>query len=167
MSIPSEVPDAHIACQAGQFLATAELLLAHVPRVVAPSALLCNAAVAIELYLKSLDSRWEMYDLLDEMGVEGSAITSLPKVFDHRLDNLFASLPPNIKDYLNDSFAQVSLAASGLTLDTLLSRYAETFVRERYAFENRGNTQSHPISEIVNIARFFRDAVSKLPTVRY
>ncbi len=166
MNHEAEIPDSQIVCQAKQFLATAELLLKHVPYVVAPSALKCNAAFAIELFIKSLDSHWVMHNLCDEMGAGASAVTSKSNTRDHDLDVLFENLPDDVKTHLTDSFRQPTTSKDGTTLKSLLSRYSDTFEVERYIFEKRAEGASHPIREIVDLARFFGEVVCSMPPVR-
>ena len=184
MNRNSEVPDFHVVCQAQQFCDTAELLLRNSPAVSAPSALKCNAAFAIELFLKSLDSHWVHHPLYDEMDDEASTMTAEPdvdemeneasiittkpnKVKEHRLDFLFDALPIQMQGHLTAEFQANPLCDEHASLQSLLRLYGNAFVTERYPFENKDDPDRRPIGEIVKLARFFREVVDRIPRERY
>jgi hypothetical protein len=162
----SETPDAHVVCVAHQFCETAEMLLQHVRQVAAPAALGCNAALAIELFLKSLNSRWSEHDVSSEFGEDALVITTTPNKKGHRLDCLFASLPTEIQDHLEGAYRSAPVCDENGDLKSILKIYSRTFERARYPFERRIGNDSRPIAEIVHLASFFRDAIAQLPVVR-
>jgi len=152
MQRTAEVPDAHVRHLADQFLDAAELLLKHVPGVNAPSPIRVNAAFAIELYIKSLNSRWRVGDSY-------SPVTTESNVRGHKLDKLFEELPENFRDDMASKFPEVP---------QLLKLYSATFEIERYGFEGRERPYaSRTVNEIVELARMFRAYVDSLPTLRY
>ncbi len=148
----AEVPDQHVFHLADQFLATAELLAQNMPGVVAPSSLRVNAAFAIELYMKSLNSHWK----IDR---ETCLVSTHSNARGHKLDDLFGKLP--------DKFKQ-ELAAKRPDFSQLLKLYSATFEIERYGFEETPRPyEGRPTAEIVLLARVFRDYVHSLPVLRY
>jgi hypothetical protein len=184
MGQSAEVPEQQIVHVAVQFLETAELLLT-TRDVGGPSALLVNSAFAIELYLKSLNSRWIYHldeDVLEDEDHElptkledandledgmGYIATSKSKMRSHDLSELFAELP--MKDEISSRFLNHPLARKYSSIEQMLGVYAETFDHERYAFERKDAPPygSRCVSEIVDLARFFREYVASVPTVRY
>ena len=169
MERSSEIPDAHIADLAQQFLGTAVLLREHLPRVVAPSALAVNAAFAIELFIKSLDSHWECHSLTDELGIDGAyEMTAKSNTRGHDLSDLFAKLPISIRQGLEAAFAAHELAQKHESLVAILGLYSCTFERERYGFEQRAiETTPRHVKEIVALGEFFAGFVAKMKRVRY
>lgn len=160
----AEIPDAHVLSIAAEFCEAAEILLEQIPNRVIVSPLRCNAALAVELFIKSLDSRWELEEI-PEIGEGAFAITTRANIKGHRLDNLFRGLPPEMQEHINSSFGRHFLRHDYENLDAILRCYASSFVSERYPFEHKGGS-SRPIREIVDLARFFRDTVTALPRVR-
>lgn len=165
----SETPDACVVDTANQFCATAELLLKNVPYIAAPSALRCNAAFAIELFLKSLNSHWVEHVIFDDGESSEFEISTRPNKSSfnaqHDLRKLFDAIPADIQSQLTKAFHHTALAKD-TDLRSILCEYSDTFVKERYPFERRGETCSKPIREIVQLAKFFRDAIANFEVVR-
>ena len=178
MEQAAEFPDIQVVEHAEQFLETAELLLRNAPRVQAPAALASNAALAIELFLKSLDSHWELHPLGDEFGHDAFAITTKPNALTksnqprtdrkdaHDLRQFFANLPKEIKEELEKAFQVHRLATACASLESLLDVYAKTFVRQRYLFEHQADEHCRPVCEIVELARFFRSFIEQMRVIR-
>lgn len=170
-----EIPDAIIMETALEFLQTAKLLLANVPRITAPVALRVNAAFSIELLLKSLNSTWIFHpiEIDPEEDVEERAyrITAKPMRPDksgHDLFDLYRHLEESHRRSIEEAFSQHGLGRQGGSVGDLLKRYATTFASERYWFENpSSNIEQHPIGEIVALAEFVASYVTALPRVRY
>jgi hypothetical protein len=149
----AEFPDQHVVHLACQFLETAELLWDHAPAVNAPSALRANAAFAIELFIKSLDSHWEIDS--------SHAVRTQANTRGHNLEELFAKLPVDLRENIRASFCH------NPPLDDLLATYARAFELERYSFEREQRPyESRFVAEIMTLARFFRDYVTAIPTCR-
>ncbi len=154
MERTAEFPDQHVVNLAEQFLDTAELLLSYVPSVVAPSPLRVNAAFAIELFIKSLNSHWEVD--------ESYAVTTEPNVRGHKLAELFEKLPEAVRDEIETRFI------GSMPITELLTLYSSTFEIERYGFELQSRPyDNRTLVEIVELARFFRSYVTSLPTRRF
>ncbi|MEP3480308.1 MAG: hypothetical protein ABJZ55_13740 [Fuerstiella sp.] len=167
MERTAEYPDAHVANLAEQFLDTAGLLLRNIPGVVAPSSLRVNAAFAIELFLKSLNSHWQHHEL-EELGDGAYEITTQSNVRGHHLDRLYDDLPDRVRSDLNGAFASNRLASTFDDLCDALSTYAKTFENERYGFERRSiATDNRPMAEIVELGEFFREFIKNTSRVRY
>jgi hypothetical protein len=166
MERTTEIPDAHVANLAQQFLDTAILLRNHIPAVVVPSALRVNAAFAIELFLKSLNSHWKNHKLVDFD--DAYEITTGSNVRGHRLETLFDHLPEPIGQELSTSFAKHALARNFTSLREILALYGCTFEIERYRFEQQAiATDNRRIDEIVDLAQFVGSYVRDKPRTRY
>jgi hypothetical protein len=161
----SEIPDQHIFGHAEEFCNASEFLF---QKLAGPMVVRTNAALAIELFLKSLDSRWVQHDLMDETGIGGFEITAEPNTKGHLLDNLFDALPSPSQTLLNEAFQSDPLGAKHENLKSILTIYRNSFIEERYAFEKRNlASDSRSINEIVQLARFFRETIKRLPVKRY
>ena len=166
MAVEREIPDSHVTSLADQFCATSELLSQSIPTVVAPHAMRCNAVFAIELYIKSLKCHWVRHNQLETLGVDCDAITTEPDVRGHKLDELFDSLDPDAQRHLIDRFVSHQLNRKYPGLRPMLAEYSDSFVTDRYIFDRLADKSRHPITEIVELAVFFRDTINALTPVR-
>ena len=114
---------------------TPSLLREHIR--VAPAAMQVNAAFAIELFIKSLNSHWECHSLDELGGDDAYEVTTESNIRGHRLSDLFTNLPDNIRQGLSAEFAKHELAQEHKSLEVILGLYSSTFRLERYGFEHR------------------------------
>lgn len=165
MSIEREIPDSHVVDIADQFCHAAEMLYDARPHC-GPQAMRVNAVFAIELYIKSLDSHWERHNQLETLGVDCDAITTRPNKRGHKLDELFDHLHPDAQRFLIANFAPHPLNRKYPELRPMLAEYSDNFATDRYIFESLDDGVRHPISETVELAKFFRSTVNSMETVR-
>jgi hypothetical protein len=155
MDESAEFPETTIVEVADQFCAAAEMLLR--AKSVGPSAVLVNAALATELYIKSLNSRWVSHPEPDFD--ESYIVTTQSNTKGHDLTKLFEELPDDVQ-------AEITTAFPGI--DSLLSIYSLAFESERYGFELLSRPyDSRPIIDMVNLAKAFRTYVKSKNPIRF
>jgi|GEM_PF-6314414 len=116
-----------------------------------------NAAIALEIYLKSFLSQ----EKLTPVGVGGIYQQNSDVTFGHNLPKLYQKIDPSLKSELKASFAKLYPKRD---LEISLDRYKEDFVDGRYRFEvgSRGRYDN----DIVHFAEEMRlvvwDVVEKL-----
>ncbi len=94
-------------------------------------------------------------------------VTTASNIRGHRLSDLFAKLPDDIRQGLSAAFASHKLAEEHKSLEAILGLYSCTFELERYGFEQRViETRSRPVKEIVTLGEFFADFVNRIERVR-
>jgi hypothetical protein len=87
-----------------------------------------NAAIALEIYLKSFLSQ----EKLTPVGVGGIYQQNSDVTFGHSLPKLYQKIDPSFKSELKSSFAKLYPKRD---LEISLDRYKEDFVDGRYRFE--------------------------------
>lgn len=109
-----------------------------------------NAAIALEIYLKSFLSR----EKLTPVGIGGVYQQNSDVTFGHNLPKLYRKIDPYLISELKSSFANLYPRRD---LEISLDRYKENFVDSRYRFE-RGSRASYD-NDIVYFAEEMRLAV--------
>jgi hypothetical protein len=153
-----EMPQPQVAAHAGQIADVVLYLYDHLPEV--PSAvpsLMIEGALALELYLKSLNSKTVSHPL---EGVAGYQLTAAPVKRGHLLEELYDTIDQPIRDELQQAYAATSPRVP-LLRDALLP-YSNLFVEMRYTFEPRDGGGSS-ITALVELVRFFHQHVSGMP----
>ena len=116
-----------------------------------------NAAIALEIYLKSFLSQ----EKLTPVGVDGIYQQNSDVTFGHNLPKLYQKIDPSFKSELTASFAKLYPKRD---LKMSLDRYKEDFVDGRYRFE--GGSRGRYDNDIVYFAEEMRlvvwDIVEKL-----
>ncbi len=166
MTVEREIPDSHVMSLADQFCDAADLLFKATHSLSAPHALRVNAVFAIELYIKSLKCRWVCHNQLEILGVDCDAITTESDIRGHKLHLLFDGLDEDAQRFLINAFASHSLNEKYPGLRPILAEYSDNFVSDRYVFERLKDDQPHPISEIIQLAIFFRQTLNSMTRVR-
>lgn len=156
-----ELPNVHVADAACQFRETAELLLHQLPRHNSVLPVLMVGAFAIELYLKSLNSRNVYHNLVSELGIAGYRITAEPIQKGHSLAQLFDGLAPRIRAALQSVYA-THAAEQPATIREALCRYDGIFIEARYPFENGTFSGNASVNGLVRLAGVIGDYVCSL-----
>jgi hypothetical protein len=166
MPVKREIPESRVASLADQFCDTAKMLYDAIPHSW-PQAIRVNAIFAVELYIKSLDCHWERHSRSETLGVDCDLITVKPDKYEHKLHRLFEHLEDWAQQYLIDRFASHQLNKKYPGLRPILAEYSDTFANDRYIFQWK-NEQGvpHPVSEPIDLAMFFKSAVSSIERVR-
>ena len=133
MKIPLKV-NRDVLHQADLFRDAARLLQVidsklHVPFIV-------NAAFAIELYLKALNSS-KCFNKPSEISpgvISYESVTSKPVTWGHSLVDIYDALVEDIKIYLDDEFLNARISADCDSLRDFLSQINKAFVQWRYIF---------------------------------
>src|SRR5262249_50321786 len=125
-----EIPNDAIANDAGQFRDAANLLFRHLPNVPCVLPLLASAAFAVELYLKSLNSK----QVYHEEGYGAYRVTAKPMRTGHLLTDLYKALDGEIKRSIQKSYS--SQKRRFASVNTALETYSSVFVASRYPFED-------------------------------
>jgi hypothetical protein len=133
----------------------------------AASAKLCTShdgagGHAIELYLKSLNSRILYHDLAadPDMG-SGCRVTAMPLQRDHSLVKLYDRLSPGIREKLEEVYAANPVVRRATTIRAALEVCDEVFMISRYPFEDqwsqrRGLVLDHLVA-LVNLFKILEE----------
>lgn len=121
---------------------------------------LVNAALSLELYLKSLNATLHFME-----GVkEPSGIISYAKVGifastkSHEPGKLFGALSPEIQSELTKQFSN-HFPSTTLSLQATLDQYRNLFVEWRYIFEGNGNLVN--VTELFELLSYFSKIIPK------
>jgi hypothetical protein len=117
---------------------------------------------AIELYLKSLNSRNVYRDLLSEVGVAGYRVTPEPIQRGHSLVQLFDGLEPTVREALQLAYARRPATLAAATIREALCRYDDIFINARYPFEDGASIGDGSINGLVRLAGVIGDYVCSL-----
>jgi hypothetical protein len=165
--ISAEIPNAHVASAASQYRESAEILFRQPPQILCrlPLPLMNVCALALELYLKSLNSKNEYHDLEREIGLKsGYRVTAEPVQRDHSLLNLYDGLDPKIQNELHQFYAATPAVPGAVTFRDALQVYPNLFLYSRYPFENQwSERQGTVIDHLVALVRLMGRFVERLP----
>lgn len=122
------IPNPNIREIADGFFDAAVILLNQELQIPRPFTSVVNTALALELYLKSLDATLQLGD-------PGNYGKSKPPITTHAPLDLFKALGPRERDHVLASYAGCSLATAHPSLEDLFAKYQKTFIEGRYIFE--------------------------------
>jgi hypothetical protein len=154
------IPDPQVRDAAEQFDDARILLQQRPPGSGVLLPLLNTAAVAIELYLKSLSSHLTYQPVQDGGGI--SIVYAVPPAKSHELVNLLEAIPQDIRDELESAFALSHLQQYGSDLRTLLASYEGLFAASRYPFEPVTDIGRYPLAPLMALSTFLRAFVAGL-----
>jgi hypothetical protein len=157
-----EIPNRHVADAAMQFRETADLLFRQLTRHNCVLPLLMVASFAIELFLKSLNTRNVYHDLRAELGIAGYRVTAAPIQKGHSLVQLFDSLDLGIQKQLTRAYDAHPLVPNAATVREALLGYDKIFLDARYPFEDRRSLGQIDLSSLVRLAGIIGDFVDGL-----
>jgi hypothetical protein len=129
--------------------------------------LLNTAAVAVELFLKSLSFETIHVPVDDPLGPPGLSIVyaaAPQRGKTHDLAPLFDIIPDDIRDRLEISFAKDPLSGGRMRLRDVLARYESLFEKSRYPFEQDAAIllQTLSIDHLMLLSSFLRGFVISL-----
>lgn len=152
-----KIPDPQVRDDADQFDDARLLLDAQPPGSGLLLPLLNNAAVALELYLKSLGAVTVYTPGPGSPG--GSIVTAEAEVKGHGLINILESIPDDVCQSLEQAYAA---RHTGRVLRDDLKQYEGLFVASRYIFEKGKRLDEYPLSPLRDLCSFLRDFVSRV-----
>lgn len=159
----SKIPDPQVRDAAEQY-DDARKLLRQQPRgfgVLLP--LLNTAAVAVELFLKSLSSKLVH---TPSGNVEGMSIVhAIPEMKHHRLAELLDNIQDDVRTKLESSFADYMTDQAGTTLRDSLIPYEGLFAVSRYPFEPATDVGKYPLDLLMELSAFLRTFVANLKPI--
>lgn len=151
----SKIPDTQILDAAEQYDDARRLLQRQPPGSGVLLTELNTAAVAIELFLKSLSSRVIFVDLPE---LNGYQVYAEPILKSHPLVKLFDGIPDDIRQRLELSYSTSTLVSGEPSLRELLAKCEGLFQESRYPFEAKSEIRKYfslPLSELSNFLRVF------------
>lgn len=163
-----EIPNDQVAGSARQFRESADFLYVHRSEHNCVSPLLVVAALGIELFLKSLNSKWVYHedDVLPGLGIY--RVTSAPLKKGHPLLALFDAIERPFREGLEQAYAATPVVVGKATIREALAAYDDLFVTARYPFEDGHDFSGRNITGLMGLLDFIGNHVGGLPrqTVR-
>jgi hypothetical protein len=161
----AEIPNDYVAHAASQYRDAAEFLLRQLPQLNCVLPLMMVSGLAIELYLKSLNSKNEYHDLKEECGAQsGYRVTAEAGQWGHLLIKLFDGLDPTIKDELQQFYAGAPVIAGAATIRDALRPFDDVFLYSRYPFEDQWSHRTRLVlDDLVALASLVGRFVERLP----
>ena len=156
-----KIPDPQVRDAADQFDDARLLLDSQPPGSGLLLPLINNAAVALELYLKSLGALAVYTPVSSSSGV--SIVTAEAEVKGHCLFDLLESIPDDVRQSLEWAY---KARHTGRVLRDDLEQYEGLFAASRYVFEKGKKLDKYPLSPLMDLCSFLRDFVSKMKSVR-
>ncbi|EJI6686333.1 hypothetical protein ACFJ9Q_004599 [Vibrio parahaemolyticus] len=132
-----EIPNSSVLDSADQFYDGAEFLRQLPPMSGVLLPMITNAALAIELYIKSLCVRSIIKDYKNfGNGVYGGRVTEEPLTRGHDLSSLLLIVGSEVIDNIDSLHADGAIQYSFSELVQLVKPYDKLFVEARYSYEN-------------------------------
>ena len=159
-----EVPNSEVAHTAQQFRQAANLMSKDKLVCYLNIPLMCNAAFALELYLKSLNTN-NVY-LPDPDAVPGTCymVFSMPNKKGHVLTEQYDELLPELKKLLDDAYAQMPVVAHASTFREALAAYDDVYVSSRYWFDPKYPRGFGPnITALIDLVNLVGECIETLP----
>ena len=157
-----EIPDPQVRDAAEQYDDARQLLHQQPPGSGILLPLLNTAAVAVELFLKSLSSELIHVPVDSFNGL--STVHAAPERT-HRLVELFDNIEDDLRSQLESSFAGHTTSQSGTTLRDLLLQYEGLFAVSRYPFETATDIKKYPLMPLMELSTFLRKFVADLEPI--
>jgi hypothetical protein len=159
-----ESPNPQIRDAADQYEAARRLLVTEAPGSGVLLPLINVAAMAIELYLKSLSSQSVHIPVEDFPGL--SKVTATPSLRGPKGHKLVALLDKCQNDLIRELEAGFRTEYSGegnLSLREALEQCEGAFAASRYPFDHGMNLSNHPFRILMATSEFLTKFVGKLP----
>jgi len=153
-----KIPDPQVRDAADQFDDARLLLGSQPPGSGLLLPLINNAAVALELYLKSLCAVVVHTPVPNFPGL--SIVTAEAK--GHGLIALLESIPDDIRQSLEQAYAT---AHTGGVLRKALKQYEGLFVASRYAFEKDKDIGEYPLARLMDLCSFLREFTANMEPI--
>lgn len=153
-----KIPDPQIRDAADQYEAARQLLEEQPPGLGVLLPLMNTAAVAIELYLKSLAS--ETVHVPCDDGLGGHMVHSEPAIRGHILVQLFDKIQDDVRYDLAQAYEKNKSASGSLRDD--LAQLEGAFMRTRYPFEPKADLSVIDLKGLMSLSSFLRKFVVAL-----
>ena len=150
------IPNSQVKDAADQFDQARRILQEHGPGTGVLLPQLHAAAMALELYLKSLAS----YDTPDGDTSEVHIVRATPDSQTHSLTDLLSRVPANYRDALLDAFRSREFEHVKGSLSDVLKPFNDLLVSSRYPFHQ--GLKSGLLEVLTELVDFFHDFVSGL-----
>lgn len=154
------IPDPQVRDAAEQYDDARQLLQHQPPGTGVLLPLLNTAAVAVELFLKSLSSELKYVPVDDFDGL--SSVHAEPELKHHRLVELFNNLSADVRSQLEVNFAANKIGQAGTSLHDLLEMYEGLFLRSRYPFESKADIKKFDLMVLMELSSFLRRFVANM-----
>lgn len=155
-----EVPDPQVKDAADQFNTARRILADQGPGTGVLLPTINAAAMAIELYLKSLAA--EKVYAPDPNPAGGSEVRAQAAATKHELSYLYDAMDAKLRVDLERAFAG-SAGFTGTSLRDSLLKCGGAFVESRYPFEPGKDVSRFDLSTLNRIAAFLADFIADLP----
>jgi hypothetical protein len=157
-----EIPNDLVLQAADQYRDATVLLFATPDAVLLP--LYTLGGLAIELYLKSLNSKWIFTpDSIDPNADPlGLVVTAEPSTFGHVFAELFDALPAVIRIEIETAYKTAPMVQDAPTCRDALVKYEGAFVQSRYSFEHTEALPAGSLSDFLSFIQFLGTCVRNL-----
>ena len=160
-----EIPDIQILDAADQYQRASKLLAEQPLGSVEVLPLMNTAAMAVELYLKSLSA--ELIYIKDALMPEASLVYSKSAITTgkggHSLVGLLEAMSTEVRCLLNDAFDATLGASWKKNLQDVLKDLEGVFEKTRYPFEPGFNITRYNLEHLEGLADFLGHFVRNLP----
>jgi len=157
-----KIPDMQILDVAEQYDDACQLLKKQPPGLGVLQPQLNTAAVAVELFLKSLSSK-SIFVPLDNS--DGYRVYAEPELKHHKLVELFDGIPEDIRNELESRFSTSTLTSLASSLREMLRKYEGLFAISRYPFEKNSGIRNYPPTPLMELSSFLRAFIRTLKPV--
>lgn len=154
-----EIPDCQVKDAADQYMNALILLNKMPPMSGVLLPLINTAAIAIELYLKSLSS--EVIHTPQENMENMYIVTAKPQQFGHGLVSILKKIPEDYVAEINQIYASLHNHDSR-NFKAVLDSLEGAFMQSRYPFEKGADISKYSLKDIKNVSQFLSDYVNGL-----
>jgi hypothetical protein len=160
-----QIPNESVVSHARQFRDTADFLYAHlIEHNYFAAPLMMVAAFGIELFLKSLNSKWVYSQGEHEKTSGGYVTTATPSKKVHPLTELFDEIDTYFRTGLEAAYTATPGLPGKSTLREALADYKDHFVDSRYPFEDGKSIGNLSGTDLVGLLDLIGDHIDKLKT---
>lgn len=157
---PRPIPDQGVLREADAFLQASQMLnTSSEPMMSVPT--IVNAAFALELYLKSLNVKWQLQDPSSLSEKKAFLKSRSAMQTGHAPSKLYQAIDKNTRDTLERKYSQRFQGTDVRRLEKIVEEYDGIFQDWRYVFE--GHCESVNISFLISLLTFFSEELHDLP----
>jgi hypothetical protein len=153
------LPDLGVLKEADAFLQASQMLN-NSPESIMSVPTIVNAAFALELYLKSLNIKWQTQNPSGIGGKKAWLKSRSAVQTGHMPSKLYLAIDKATRDSLEQQYLQ-RFGTNGPKLEKILKEYDGIFQDWRYVFE--GHCKSVNMSSLFSILKFFSEELHALP----
>lgn len=158
-----DIPNNEVLATAIQFRKTAELLCTDLVQNQLVIPFMVNCALALELYLKALNSKNVHYPIEDDLPLsKGYAIFSEPVTKKHELTKVFDDLFSEIQAELSAVYATTPVVPQAAGIRDALLAFDNLFTRQRYWFEQRNHSSGNSLTALFELVSVVGNYVERL-----